>query len=59
MAGAQLCYNHDLILIRNCISINGIDVSKALKKILSPEASWESIPYKYIIGPFGIRLIID
>jgi len=39
MAGAQLCYNHDLILIRNCVSINGIDVSKALKKILSPEAS--------------------
>lgn len=36
----------------------GINVSKAIKKSLPSEASWESIPYKYILGPFSRNNIL-
>ncbi|XP_032688515.1 uncharacterized protein LOC116852352 [Odontomachus brunneus] len=32
---------------------HGINVSKAVKKSLPAQASWKSIPYKYLLGPFG------
>lgn len=31
----------------------GIDVSKAIRKALSPQSSWENISYNYLLGPYG------
>jgi len=29
------------------------DMSKAVRKLLRPQASWDSVPYKYLLGPYG------
>lgn len=32
---------------------HGRNVSKAIKKSLPPQASWESVFYKYMLGPYS------
>lgn len=32
---------------------HGINMSKAVKKLLSSQASWNSVPYKYLLGLYG------
>lgn len=31
----------------------GTNVSKLIKKCVPPETSWDTISYKYLMGPFG------
>ncbi|XP_029170310.1 uncharacterized protein LOC114939999 [Nylanderia fulva] len=33
---------------------HGVNATKAMKKSLPPQASWEKVPYKYLLGPYDL-----
>lgn len=34
---------------------HGINTSKAIKKASHPQPSWESVLYKYLLGPYSMH----
>jgi len=54
MTDAQLCHNHGLIQIRSYVhSHHTLVMCQKCEEIVTSQASWDSVPYKYLLGPYG------